>query len=307
MGAAMNGVKIPFGQSADGRMVSIDAVTRGLDCQCFCSACSLPLVARKGEINQHHFAHYTEPENCAEARETAIHKFAKAIICDALSLRLPDNLDLGQMQSAKSEEWLDGIRPDVLAQFDEVVAIEVFVAHRVPVEKIQKLAQRKLATLEIDLSSYQNTHKNEEEWCDLVLRTAPRFWLFQPAVVRERIEREAQEAVEREAKQEAERKARIEQEVQQAAERREWIEARRREEQEWQRLVSESLKSKDERRQKKIEEQAAAEAEYQMYQRRLNVLEENHYLEGLKICADTEWHLAEWERRKREAAARSAV
>jgi Competence protein CoiA-like family len=74
-------VKIPFGRDANGKMVSIDAVIRGLACQCFCSACNAPLIARKGEKNQHHFAHYVETENCAEARETALHKFAKELIC----------------------------------------------------------------------------------------------------------------------------------------------------------------------------------------------------------------------------------
>lgn len=305
----MNEVKIPFGQSADGRMVSIDdaTVARGLACNCFCAACNAPLVARKGEINQHHFAHFVEPENCAEARETALHKFAKAIICEALDVHLPDNLNLGVMQSAKPEEWLDGIRPDVLAQFDEPVAIEIFVAHKVPIEKLQKLTLRKLATLEIDLSRYHNNgNRNEEQWRDLILRTAPRFWLFQPAIVREKIEREEREAAEQEAKEWAE----LAQEIQRRAERREWIEARRREEQEWQRLVTESNLAANERKQRRIAEkeaEAAAELEYQAYQEHLEALQEDQFLEGLKICADTKRHLEEWERRKRQPATRSAA
>lgn len=284
-------------------MVSIDdtAVARGLACNCFCAACNAPLVARKGEINQHHFAHSIEPENCTEARETALHKFAKAIICETLELRLPDNLDLGRMQSARSEQWLDGIRPDVLAQFDELVAIEIFVAHSVPIEKQKLLALRKLATLEIDLSRYHNGDRNQEQWRDLILRTAPRFWLFQPTVVRERIEREAREAAEREAKQEAERQAKIAQVIRREAERGEWIEARRREEEEWQRLVTESQQQANQRKQERRAAEQAAEAEYEAYQKQLKVLQEDQLLEGLKLCADTNRHLEQWESRKKRA------
>lgn len=288
----MTEVKIPFGRNPDGDMVSVDAVPRGLDCNCVCAECGSPLVARKGEINQHHFAHQIERENCVGARESSIHKFAKGIICEAaLDLSLPDQLDLGPVQGVKLEYWLDGIRPDVLVEFDEPVAIEIFVAHRVPTEKIKILAARKLATLEIDLSSYRNADKTEVEWRYLILRTAPRFWIFQPKVVRERIEREAREAAERETARQVE--------IQRAAERREWIawrqEQERRDREEWHKLIAaEQQRRKNEDISRR--EQAALE-----HQRLLKVEQdkkEQRYLAGLKICANTEWHLAEWERRK---------
>ena len=292
-------VKIPFGRNADGKMVSIDAVIRGLACQCFCSACDAPLVARKGEKNQHHFAHYVETENCAEARETALHKFAKELICEIPfcfglpllnppALRLPDNLNLGQMQDAQSEQWLDGIRPDVLAQFDEPVAIEIRVAHPVPPEKLQKFVIRKLAALEIDLSPYRNADKNEDEWRDVILRTAHRFWLFPPAVVRAEIERRAREQAEQREREEQRERDR------EAAD-------RRRREQE------------AERHQREIERRERRRQFLEQYDRRRETAEklriaekERRFIEGLKICADTKWHLKEWERRKKEAALRRA-
>jgi hypothetical protein len=285
----MTEIKIPFGQDASGAVVSIDAVVRGLDCKCFCCSCGAALVARKGEKNQHHFAHYSESLRCVEARETALHKFAKSIICETLELRLPDGLDLGDMQSAEREQWLDGIRPDVLVQFAEPIAVEIFVAHRVPTEKIQKLVSRKLATLEIDLSGYRDGDRTEQEWRELVLRTARRFWLFPPLVERQRVEREAQEAAQRER----DEQARVEAHRRRELERREAIHARHEREREWQRLVSEQQL----RRQQEREERYRA---IQEYEKELEALAEHRFLQGLKICADTKFHLDQWANRKRE-------
>jgi hypothetical protein len=287
----MSEIKIPFGRAADGRMVSVDAVPRGLDCNCVCASCGARLVARKGEVNQHHFAHHIETENCVAARESSIHKFAKQVICEALELRLPDNLDLGPIQNAKSEQWLDGIRPDVLVEYDEPVAIEIFVTNSVDSDKLKKITLRKLATLEIDLSSYRNVDKTGTEWRDLVLRTAPRFWLFQPTILREMMERFAREAEERAVQEEAERQAIIDRQ-RQAAEYREW---RRREEEEFHRLIA-----VEQARRKAAEFAAIAQVELERRKRSQEFFDkkERRYLASLKLCADTELHLTEWERRK---------
>jgi hypothetical protein len=294
----MNEVKIPFARSPMGHMISVDAVARGLACECFCPSCDAPLVARKGEKNQHHFAHYVESENCADARETALHKFAKQVICEvpfsfgpSTLLCLPDNLNLGMMRDASMEQWLDGIRPDVLAQYDEPVAIEVRVAHPIPTEKIQKLIARKLATFEIDLSAYRNLDTSEDHWRQVVLRTAHRFWLVQPAIVREEIERKAREAAERAA-----------QEARRAKELSEYREAQERQEKEWQALVTKDFIRRQNEREKLREERERAEKEYEHYRAKLKEQEkwiaDLRLLEGLKLCADTKRHLEEWERRK---------
>jgi hypothetical protein len=287
-------VKIPFGRSVDDEMVSVDAVHRGLDCNCVCASCGARLVARKGEINQHHFAHHIEPEHCVAARETSIHKYAKGLICEALELRLPDSLDLGQVRGAKLEPWLGDIRPDVLIEFDEPVAIEILVAHPVDNDKLKKITLRKLATLEIDLSSYRNADKTEVEWRDLILRTAPRFWLFQPTILREEMERRAREA--------AELRLRREREAQEAAERQEKIRQEEQAESERRRKHREYLYRLDCEYEEMVSAEIAArkakQAQAKLEQRKHLDNQEQRYLAGLKICADTARHLAEWERRK---------
>ena len=180
----MSEIKLPFGLRLDGRMVDVDAVPRGLECGCICPACKARLVAVHGEVLRHHFRHFADDVTCRYARETALHQFAKQIICEGLHLDLPN--DLGQMQGARMEVWLDGIKPDVLAQYaSEEVAIEIHVAHWVPVEKIEKIAARKLATLEIDLQYYRDRDLTEDELREAVVFSAGRRWLFPPLVVRQ--------------------------------------------------------------------------------------------------------------------------
>jgi hypothetical protein len=184
-----------------------------------------------------------------------------------------------------------------LAQFAEPVAIEIRVAHPVPTEKIQKFVVRKFAAFEIDLSPYRNADKSEEEWRDLVLRTAERFWLFPPVIVRTEIERrEWEEAERRELAAQRER------------DRIEFIKAAQRREAEWRQLVAADVErsrkyiERRKREDREKAEQEKAELEYQRYQKQLKTYDP--YIEGLKICADTNRHLEEWERRKREAALR---
>lgn len=69
-----NNNKIPFAiQTSTGAIVSVDQVDRGLQCGCRCPSCNGRLVARKGEKNEHCFAHYDgSSEDCELAFETSI-------------------------------------------------------------------------------------------------------------------------------------------------------------------------------------------------------------------------------------------
>jgi hypothetical protein len=164
------------------------------------------VIAVKGDIYRHHFRHAVDTIACTAARETALHQFAKQIICDEMECSLPLPGDLGDMQSAVQELWLDGIRPDILATYaSERVGIEIYVTHRVPPEKLEMIYQRELTTVEIDLSYHRDAELTEEQLRNAVLWSADRRWLYEPAQVR----RQRQEAYER---MEAEGRLLIEQE-----------------------------------------------------------------------------------------------
>lgn len=187
--------RIPFGRSAnDGRMISVDAVMRGLACECECAQCARPLVACKGDVRRHYFRHHTDME-CREARETAIHLYAKQAICETLTCALPD-YDLGRMRRAAPEATLENIRTDVLADYSvEPVAIEIFVTHQVPREKIATFDRLKHAAIEIDMRPFRHADLGEEQWKSAVLAVADRVWLYPPRAIREAAERARQEKI----------------------------------------------------------------------------------------------------------------
>jgi hypothetical protein len=179
---------IPFGQAADGRMVTVETVPQGLHCDCVCPECERALIAAKGDIYRHHFRHAADP--CERGGETALHRFAKQVICETKQLRLPRNV-MGAIVSATPETKTAGLIPDVLVEYDsgERLAVEIWVAHQVPDEKIGFYNQYRLAAMEIDLRPYRFAHYTQAQWTTLILETAERQWLSPPRVIRE--EREA--------------------------------------------------------------------------------------------------------------------
>ena len=62
-------------------LVSIEDVESGLACGCICSACKQNLVAKKGNVMGHHFAHASQT-SCEYAYETSLHLLAKEIFKD---------------------------------------------------------------------------------------------------------------------------------------------------------------------------------------------------------------------------------
>lgn len=43
--------------SRDGQLIHISNVPQGLECNCVCPNCKENLIAKKGKINEYHFAH----------------------------------------------------------------------------------------------------------------------------------------------------------------------------------------------------------------------------------------------------------
>lgn len=176
---------IPFAKTPQQKLVTVDEVERGLACECSCPKCDAQMVAAKGEIRRHYFRHHNPNPNCYGAQETAIHLFAKQIIAERLELTLP--CDLGNPIAALVEYSVGSVRPDVLLQYPgETVAVEIYVAHRVPREKVRTYAEAKQTAVEIDLSYLRHADLTEEEWIEAILFTADRYWLVPSKAERER-------------------------------------------------------------------------------------------------------------------------
>lgn len=87
-------MKLPFGL-IQGRLVSINEVQAGRACEALCPSCLGPLVARKGQVLVHHFAHdghQTGPGGrspCTQGYHVALQKMAGQLLSDGKKLNLP--------------------------------------------------------------------------------------------------------------------------------------------------------------------------------------------------------------------------
>jgi Competence protein CoiA-like family/Protein of unknown function (DUF2384) len=196
---------LPFGETADGRLLSVVDVPRGLACSVFCPECRQRLIARKGNVNVHHFAHESDA-TCAGGFETAVHKAAKQIIADRRAVTIPAGIvatlrrtrtafpaKLARFDRVELEPWREGIRPDIVGHSrDRSLAIEILVTHVCTAEKLAFIEQRQISTIEIDLSGVDRSISYEALKI-LVLASASRKWLFNTRLETALAEMEAEE------------------------------------------------------------------------------------------------------------------
>ncbi|TIT19134.1 MAG: DUF2384 domain-containing protein [Mesorhizobium sp.] len=187
--------ELVYGLTAGGRMVHILEVERGLKCGCICPGCDRRLVARtKADKVVPHFAHYGPA--CGGAPETALHKLAKQIVADSLTLVVPKRIAIHgaveralpgatdiKLESARIEyNDPDGIVPDLYVTVKgHELFVEMAVTHPCDEEKIRRIREHGIAAIEIDLSRIPRDAPPEIV-ADAVLRTAPRRWLFNKTI-----------------------------------------------------------------------------------------------------------------------------
>lgn len=146
-------------------LVSIEYTERGLACNCTCFECGEPVIARKGEIKEHHFAHASNKESCTINSESVLHKYAKEIICESMGLMLPaipytDNeAAWWTFDKVLPEFSLGIIRPDLVGYFDgEPILIEIAVTHFIDNKKLKNIEIFKSKCIEIDLSGLHKSN-----------------------------------------------------------------------------------------------------------------------------------------------------
>ncbi len=182
----------------DGKLVSINDVEQGLDCECLCPYCDSKLVAKKGNIRKHHFAHY-DAEDCHLGQETAIHLLAKELIAKHKKIMLPashlkvlandiagythessyfEQSKIIRLKSIKVEAPLKGYQPDLIAVTEDGkgIDIEILVTHAVEEEKAQKQFNSNRLMVEIDLSKLCR-NSTLEEIKQAVIYEAPRHYI----------------------------------------------------------------------------------------------------------------------------------
>ncbi len=154
-------------------LIHISEVPRGLDCKCTCPECGEKLVAKKGTIQRHHFAHLSNID-CPHAYETSLHLLAKKVIEKGCIIHLPEILLESERKAelvgkkspdkinaynfkpdfAKIEVAIKDFRPDIVAYKKGIpLIIEIFVTHKVNEEKIKRIKEAGISAIQIDLSS----------------------------------------------------------------------------------------------------------------------------------------------------------
>ena len=173
----------------DGNIVSIDEVQSGKNCGCVCPACGDELIARKGEKRMHHFAHRSN-EDCEYGYESSLHLAAKDILSRSEKMVIPP-VYVEFPQSGKPKELISKEREisiddvELEKRFDDIIAdivvdsgdehffIEIYVTHPIDDEKLKKLKEKKICTIEIDLSKIKRDI-SVEELSDILLKSSDR-------------------------------------------------------------------------------------------------------------------------------------
>lgn len=187
-------------------------VVPGAQCGCVCPGCGAPLVAKAvlSRRRRAHFAHFSGV-NCEAGRETAIHRMAKQVLCEASQILLPDWNGAGEIENpplcrdtrgqihegrrvyipartvrpraAAAEYRCQDYVPDVRIEDEEgELLIEVRYRHPVDAEKLARVRADGCRMIEIDLSGLVDSALHDmEQFRSAVLETpSNRVWLSFP-------------------------------------------------------------------------------------------------------------------------------
>lgn len=187
----------------DGKLFFIADVPRGLACECVCACCGRQLIAKKGSIRRHHFAHF-EITDCRGASESVLHLLSKELLAELDILVIPRYEFTKQrktkagtlvqhqalvakggrvrVHSVRVEEGEDGFVPDIIIGSDsKSLIVEVAVSHKVTRAKLRRMRKRNLPAIEIRLDPTDSFLPRDSLKTKLQCDLASKVWLFHPA------------------------------------------------------------------------------------------------------------------------------
>jgi hypothetical protein len=175
----------------DGSLVHISEVPSGLKCSCTCPCCRDSLIAKKGRIKAHHFAHVHD--DCGYGVQTALHLMAKDIIAQEKKIMIPpivlSNFDvkngpykpaqLINVDFVEIEKHYDQIVPDIVVTVGRrKLFVEIKVTHGVGETKKRQVEEIGISMMEIDLSSTGRMVSMEELRDIIINKTEGKRWIF---------------------------------------------------------------------------------------------------------------------------------
>lgn len=155
------GYVFSWAENADGRMVHIDSVPRGIQCGCTCPRCHERLLARHGEEREHGFAHYSDTRgaNLKICYMVILYKLAEQIVQTRKRIHAPSyygifkesDIEFVDVKIDSRYERADK-QPDVIATTKEGKRYLIEFVFRYKVQHKQAIDYKNLTCLEIDLS-----------------------------------------------------------------------------------------------------------------------------------------------------------
>ncbi len=186
----------------NGRLVHVSEVARGLASECICVACKNPLVAKKGYMRKHHFAHASNSD-CRGAPETALHILSKELFRKIHQFNIPSYVFYkerktksgkvvkhNQLVAKGGAVLIDDVRieaaevgfiPDivVLSGLKELI-IEIAITHKVDRNKLRHIRRRGLPAIEIRLDTHDAFLTKDQLRDKLCDDLKSKMWLFHP-------------------------------------------------------------------------------------------------------------------------------
>ncbi|WP_158592058.1 competence protein CoiA family protein [Pseudomonas cavernicola] len=177
----------------NGQLITIENALRGLACNCTCACCGEPVLARKGLIREHHFSHHSNKESCFIHRESLLHLYAKEVIRNQLGLQLPpmpgnwpaseDKTSWWDFEKVDEEVPQQGFQPDLVAHLRDgsQLFIEVAVTSFIGEEKLERIKNAGINTVEIDLSELlfsKQSIPSEEVKAHILEQTHNKSWVY---------------------------------------------------------------------------------------------------------------------------------
>jgi hypothetical protein len=156
----MRSKTIKLAKYKNNTIIHVDEASNGLGCECVCLICDERLQAVHPRFKQTHFRHNQNLE-CTGGPETALHLYAKQIILDSHSIRLPGR-SLNYINPLP-EICLGTITPDVQVEAEGfVVYFEIAVTHKCGQNKRDYYRSSKLKSVEIDLTGISYDFKKSD-------------------------------------------------------------------------------------------------------------------------------------------------
>jgi hypothetical protein len=191
------GLTIPFALDMHGRLVAAGDLPRHAAGPFLCAACQSPVILKQGEVRVWYFSHLPGSD-CGSGFETALHLLAKQILLEHWHLRVPalvcvddssldenitvcDEHTIRWHAAGEPEKWMDGIRPDFVADYgDQLLIIEVVVTHEPDTNKLAQLDRLAMPALEINLSDVARNITIDALTHRIVDTVDGKRWLFYP-------------------------------------------------------------------------------------------------------------------------------